>query len=37
MIFPDPAVHERFAGWEAQAPQMLASFRRDLVRAPAVY
>ncbi|MGO4154792.1 helix-turn-helix transcriptional regulator [Cupriavidus sp. YAF13] len=34
MIFLDPAMRERFAGWEAQAPQMLASFRRDLARAP---
>jgi transcriptional regulator with XRE-family HTH domain len=33
LLFTDPLLHERFAGWEEQAPQMLSSFRRDFARA----
>ena len=33
LLFTDPLLHARFAAWEAQAPQMLSSFRRDFVRA----
>lgn len=33
MLFTDPALRERFADWEQQAAQMLASFQRDFARA----
>ncbi|AIA70653.1 helix-turn-helix transcriptional regulator [Pectobacterium atrosepticum] len=33
LLFTDPLLHERFVGWEKQAPQMLSSFRRDFARA----
>ncbi|MDC9818302.1 helix-turn-helix transcriptional regulator [Pectobacterium polonicum] len=33
LLFTDPLLHERFIGWEQQAPQMLSSFRRDFARA----
>ncbi|MBF4651960.1 transcriptional regulator, partial [Serratia marcescens] len=34
MLFADPQLNERLLEWEAQAPQILASFRRDYARAP---
>tara|TARA_R110002051_G_scaffold16719_2_gene49904 strand:- start:2884 stop:3678 length:795 start_codon:yes stop_codon:yes gene_type:complete len=33
LLFTDPLLRERFEGWEAQAPRMLSSFRRDYARA----
>ncbi len=33
MMFTDPALRERYVDWEAQAPRMLSSFRRDFARA----
>ena len=33
LLFTDPALHARFHEWEAQAPLMLSSFRRDFARA----
>ncbi|MEL7629498.1 helix-turn-helix transcriptional regulator [Pectobacterium aroidearum] len=33
LLFTDTLLHERFIGWEQQAPQMLSSFRRDFARA----
>ena len=33
LLFNDPALRERFVDWEEQTPRMLASFRRDFVRA----
>ncbi|MBU4611750.1 helix-turn-helix domain-containing protein [Achromobacter sp. GG226] len=33
LLFTDPTLRERFDDWEAQAPAMLSSFRRDYVRA----
>lgn len=33
MLFTDPTLRERFARWDQQAPQMLASFQRDYARA----
>ena len=33
LLFTDPALRERFDGWDVQAPAMLSSFRRDYVRA----
>ncbi|HGE8326472.1 helix-turn-helix transcriptional regulator [Serratia sp. TKO39] len=34
MLFADPQLNARLLEWEAQAPQILASFRRDYARAP---
>ncbi|MCH6039106.1 transcriptional regulator, partial [Salmonella enterica] len=34
MLFADPQLNERLLEWQAQAPQILASFRRDYARAP---
>ncbi|WP_088143032.1 helix-turn-helix transcriptional regulator [Achromobacter xylosoxidans] len=33
MLFADPAMRERFVDWQAQAPAMLSTFRRDFVSA----
>ena len=33
LLFTNPLLHERFAPWEQQAPQILSIFRRDFVRA----
>ena len=33
LLFTDPLLRSRFAGWEEQAPLMLSSFRRDYARA----
>ncbi|MGO3741808.1 helix-turn-helix transcriptional regulator [Kerstersia sp.] len=33
LLFTDPLLHERFAQWEEQAPNMLSGFRRDFTRA----
>ncbi|WP_422528074.1 helix-turn-helix transcriptional regulator [Serratia fonticola] len=34
MLFADPELNQRLMGWQEQAPQILASFRRDYARAP---
>ena len=34
MLFADPQLNQRLVEWQAQAPQILASFRRDYARAP---
>ncbi|QKJ59864.1 helix-turn-helix transcriptional regulator [Serratia fonticola] len=34
MLFADPELNQRLIGWLEQAPQILASFRRDYARAP---
>ncbi|WP_454689540.1 helix-turn-helix transcriptional regulator [Achromobacter aloeverae] len=34
LLFTDPVLRERVDAWEAQAPLMLSSFRRDFARAP---
>lgn len=34
MLFADPELNQRLMGWLEQAPQILASFRRDYARAP---
>lgn len=34
MLFADPELNQRLVGWQEQAPQILASFRRDYARAP---
>lgn len=34
MLFADPELKQRLMGWQEQAPQILASFRRDYARAP---
>ena len=34
MLFADPELNQRLIGWQEQAPQILASFRRDYARAP---
>ncbi|CAM3787566.1 helix-turn-helix transcriptional regulator [Serratia silvae] len=34
MLFADPKLNQRLMGWQEQAPQILASFRRDYARAP---
>jgi transcriptional regulator with XRE-family HTH domain len=34
MLFADPQLSQRLVEWQAQAPQVLASFRRDYARAP---
>ncbi|WP_413503509.1 helix-turn-helix transcriptional regulator [Serratia grimesii] len=34
MLFADPHLNQRLVEWQAQAPQILASFRRDYARAP---
>ena len=34
MLFADPQLNARLLEWRAQAPQILASFRRDYARAP---
>lgn len=34
MIFADPALRRRLPAWNGDAPQLLASFRRDLAMAP---
>ncbi|HEI8865785.1 helix-turn-helix transcriptional regulator [Serratia sp. AKBS12] len=34
MLFADPQLQQRLLEWQAQAPQILASFRRDYARAP---
>ncbi|CAI0722845.1 Uncharacterised protein [Serratia entomophila] len=34
MLFADPQLNQRLVEWQVQAPQVLASFRRDYARAP---
>ncbi|CAI2428662.1 Uncharacterised protein [Serratia fonticola] len=34
MLFADPELNQRLMEWQEQAPQILASFRRDYARAP---
>ncbi|NYA43396.1 helix-turn-helix domain-containing protein [Serratia fonticola] len=34
MLFADPELNQRLMGWQEQAPQILANFRRDYARAP---
>lgn len=34
MLFADPELNQRLLGWQEQAPQILASFRRDYACAP---
>ena len=34
MLFADPELNQRLVGWQEQAPQILASFRRDYACAP---